>query len=285
MTQDPNHPEGGQQPPQGGPQGPGEQPGNAPSPQDPVQQPPQAPAPGGQPPQGPPPETPAAPGVNGPGPAGPPTPPPGGYQGGHPGYGGPAAPAPGQAGVAGAAVEWVEVPTKGSVKLASIGQRFGARLLDIILVGIISAIIIGIGIAIFAGGAATTAEGIDPETGMLADGGAGAGLGLGTMLLSLFIAAIFAIAYEAIMVGVWGQTLGKMLLKIKVIKANTGQVPGIGGGIVRYIIPFFAQLIPFLGTIAYLLCYLWAAFDQRRQGWHDKVAGTYVVDCTASPQV
>ncbi|HNR59128.1 MAG TPA: RDD family protein [Methanothrix sp.] len=27
-----------------------------------------------------------------------------------------------------------------------------------------------------------------------------------------------------------------------------------------------------------LLGYIWVLFDKKRQGWHDKIAGTYVVN-------
>jgi uncharacterized RDD family membrane protein YckC len=40
-------------------------------------------------------------------------------------------------------------------------------------------------------------------------------------------------------------------------------------------------LLRYLGfTVAGLVCYLgliWAAFDDRKQGWHDKLANTVVI--------
>ena len=66
-------------------------------------------------------------------------------------------------------------------------------------------------------------------------------------------------------------TPGKMLCKLKIINVNTGEKPSTGQFIVRY----FGY---FLSAIPLLLGYVWAAFDERKQGWHDKVAGAAVVN-------
>ena len=74
-------------------------------------------------------------------------------------------------------------------------------------------------------------------------------------------------------VGMWvyagGQTLGMKALGMKVVKTD-GTPVTIVTGLLRYvglIISFFAL---FIGVI-------WIAFDKDKQGWHDKIAGTYVV--------
>ena len=55
--------------------------------------------------------------------------------------------------------------------------------------------------------------------------------------------------------------------------AATGEKPTMKQWILRYI-GYFVSIVP-LG-----LGYVWVAFDKRKQGWHDKLAGTVVVPRT-----
>ena len=65
-------------------------------------------------------------------------------------------------------------------------------------------------------------------------------------------------------------TPGKILLSLRVVDARTGNNLSIGQSIARYI-GYFVATIPFcLGLI-------WVGFDSKKQGWHDKIAGTVVV--------
>jgi len=73
-------------------------------------------------------------------------------------------------------------------------------------------------------------------------------------------------------VGFWvssGQTIGKFITGIKVSKAD-GTRLSWGSAILRYI----GYLI---SAVALSIGFLWLAFDKKRQGWHDKMAGTLVV--------
>lgn len=65
-------------------------------------------------------------------------------------------------------------------------------------------------------------------------------------------------------------TPGKMLIRCSIVDAKTyGKASGLQN-IVRYL-GYFVSLIPFgLG-------FVWIAFDSRKQGWHDKIAGTLVI--------
>lgn len=74
-------------------------------------------------------------------------------------------------------------------------------------------------------------------------------------------------------VGFWSQTSrtpGMMVLHLRVLRADDGKPISIGVGIVRYIGLLISFLVIFIGVI-------WVAIDPRRQGWHDKMAGTFVV--------
>lgn len=65
-------------------------------------------------------------------------------------------------------------------------------------------------------------------------------------------------------------TPGKMVLGLKIVDADTGEKPSTGRLIGRYFSYYLSMLPLFLGII-------WVAFDQRKQGWHDKLANTLVV--------
>jgi len=72
----------------------------------------------------------------------------------------------------------------------------------------------------------------------------------------------------------WKQaTPGKMVIRAKIVDAITGEKPTMKQWILRYV-GYFVSAIP-LG-----LGYVWVAFDKRKQGWHDKMAGTIVVPPT-----
>jgi uncharacterized RDD family membrane protein YckC len=66
-----------------------------------------------------------------------------------------------------------------------------------------------------------------------------------------------------------GQTVGNKLLNIRVIKTD-GSDLSIVVALIRYVGLVVSILVIFIGVI-------WAAFDPNKQGWHDKIAGTYVV--------
>ena len=65
-------------------------------------------------------------------------------------------------------------------------------------------------------------------------------------------------------------TPGKMALSIRIVDAATGNPPSTGQCVGRYF-AYFVSIFPLgLGLI-------WVAFDKRKQGWHDKLAGTVVI--------
>ncbi|GHY39130.1 putative RDD protein [Vibrio cholerae] len=65
-------------------------------------------------------------------------------------------------------------------------------------------------------------------------------------------------------------TPGKMAISAKIVDAKTGNKPTFQQCIVRYV-RYFLAIIP-LG-----LGIFWVAWDKRKQGWHDKLAGTVVI--------
>lgn len=67
-----------------------------------------------------------------------------------------------------------------------------------------------------------------------------------------------------------GATPGKMLISARIVDAASGRPPTTGQLIGRYLGYYVSMLPLFLG-------FIWVAFDSRKQGWHDKLAGTVVV--------
>ena len=65
-------------------------------------------------------------------------------------------------------------------------------------------------------------------------------------------------------------TPGKMAISAKIVDAVTGEPPSLAQCIGRY----FAYII---SIIALGLGVFWIAFDRKKQGWHDKLAGTVVI--------
>jgi uncharacterized RDD family membrane protein YckC len=69
-----------------------------------------------------------------------------------------------------------------------------------------------------------------------------------------------------------GQTIGSKILNIRVIRTD-GSDLSLTQAFIRYV-GFLIAAIPLLIGL------IWAAFDPNKQGWHDKIAGTYVVTAT-----
>ncbi|MGW1952505.1 RDD family protein [Streptomyces sp. NPDC001920] len=161
----------------------------------------------------------------------------------------------------------------GTPRVASMGRRFGARLIDGVAFGIIYFVLAAIGVA----GSFSAAQDCDPyaadyntcindaSTNIVASIGAVVG-----------VLALIGLLYEWLMVGLVGATLGKMAVGLRVVKVDTGQKPGLGSSFIRWIIPIVGSLACGIGQ---LLVYLSPFWDKsgRQQGWHDKAASTMVV--------
>jgi len=106
----------------------------------------------------------------------------------------------------------------------------------------------------------TAAGGSTEMVGAAAEGAAGG------LLLQLLLPA-------ALIVGFWfwkSATPGKMVVSAKIVDAKTLGEPSKGQLVVRYIAYYISAFVFFLG-------FLWVAIDKRKQGWHDKIAGTLVI--------
>ena len=86
----------------------------------------------------------------------------------------------------------------------------------------------------------------------------------------MLLGIMAGVLYYWLFTGLRGQTPGKMVVGIKVVGAQ-GNGLGLGVAALREIA---GKLI---STIALCVGFLWIAFDDDRQGWHDKIASTHVV--------
>jgi uncharacterized RDD family membrane protein YckC len=140
--------------------------------------------------------------------------------------------------------------------------RVVARIIDGVIIGVPIGILFGIIIAA-AGGLASTSTDQNAQT--------AAGLGLvGAYLIVILLATVGSVVYQVYFWGISGSTLGMRVFKLRVVDANTGGPIGIGRAIVRWLMSIVNGMACYIGWI-------WVAFDPRKQGWHDKVANSVVI--------
>lgn len=77
--------------------------------------------------------------------------------------------------------------------------------------------------------------------------------------------------YQWLFVSMYGATLGKILMKIRVIDLQTGDTPSAMVSLNRSIVRIVSELVMNFG-------FLWAFLDPNRQAWHDKSSRTLVID-------
>jgi uncharacterized RDD family membrane protein YckC len=125
--------------------------------------------------------------------------------------------------------------------------RFGAVLLDALILLIPAAILVVVAAAI------------------------STGLGVLMYVLVIIAAIAYPIYFEG---GPSGATYGKRIVGIKVIDFNTGGPIGYGRATIRYLVKSFLSGI-------FLLGYLWMLWDKEKQTWHDKLSTSVVVPADA----
>jgi uncharacterized RDD family membrane protein YckC len=74
-------------------------------------------------------------------------------------------------------------------------------------------------------------------------------------------------------VGFWawrGQSPGMIPFNMRIVMADDGSKVDVVRSLLRYVGLIISFAVLFIGVI-------WVGFDKRKQGWHDKIAGTVVV--------
>lgn len=95
------------------------------------------------------------------------------------------------------------------------------------------------------------------------------GYQLASFLISLSYFIYFWVNHD-------GATPGKKLLAIKIEKVD--------GYKLTYGVATVRELATLVSAFALSLGYLWVAWDKRKQAWHDKIAGTAVVETGQKPR-
>lgn len=97
------------------------------------------------------------------------------------------------------------------------------------------------------------------------------------ILMMVLPAGLYIVAAIALGVGYatyfWtstGSTPGKVVMGLRVVKADGGGLLDVGGAITRYVGYIISSAVVALG-------FLWIIWDPKHEGWHDKIAGTKVI--------
>lgn len=138
----------------------------------------------------------------------------------------------------------------GTMALGSIGARFVATLIDGVLLWIVETMI---AIPIIGAGAAAGGD-----TAVLVATG-----------LSTLVNLAISSGYEIFMIGSRGQTLGKMAMSLKVVRAD-GSALGYGLAAGRYFYKILSAIILMIG-------YLMALWDPEKRALHDRICETRVI--------
>jgi uncharacterized RDD family membrane protein YckC len=95
-------------------------------------------------------------------------------------------------------------------------------------------------------------------------------------VIGVFFTATLQVVYFLFFWTVIGQTPGMTLMGLEVMRRD-GTRPTVVSSLIRYV-GYWVSAIP-LG-----LGFLWVLVDRRRQCWHDKMSGTFVVYSAAARQ-
>lgn len=149
---------------------------------------------------------------------------------------------------------------------ASVGKRILAHIIDGFIIGLGSIpgfilMFVGVGLA------ASTAD----SRGQLSDDAAAGAVGVFLLAYVLIFCGVIALwLYNCYLLGRDGATIGKRLMKIKVLDAQM-QPLGFGKAFLRELVK------QALGGFCFILL-LWPLWDEQKQGLQDKMFGTHVFD-------
>jgi uncharacterized RDD family membrane protein YckC len=97
-------------------------------------------------------------------------------------------------------------------------------------------------------------------------------IGSGALLFALIVIGYYTFFWTLV-----GFTPGKAILGLKVVRGNGKKL-----SFWRSIVRFFAYWI---SAIPLGLGFFWVLWDPKRQGWHDKIAGTQVLFIPKKPHI
>lgn len=153
-------------------------------------------------------------------------------------------------------------------------HRVGAYIIDFIPAGIV--IGIGQGIAIGTGDNQCVTNSGDYDYGVSCTSSPSA-IGLIFSLLASLVVLAYVIWNYGYRQGTTGSSIGKSVLKFKVVSEKTWQPIGFGMSIVR-------QIAHILDALACYIGYLWPLWDAKRQTFADKIISTVCVPINPQQQ-
>jgi uncharacterized RDD family membrane protein YckC len=152
-------------------------------------------------------------------------------------------------------------PLAGMPPLADSGKRTLARIIDMILVGVV--------VWLLTWGFGVNEYNVDSDD-----------VDYGKSLGQSLVAAVLYIGYDTFMISKSGQTLGKKWLGMRVANLDNGATPSVQSTLIRSAVLW----IPFAFCCACIWTAIsggWSFFDKPyKQGLHDKAAKTVVVSTT-----
>jgi uncharacterized RDD family membrane protein YckC len=149
------------------------------------------------------------------------------------------------------------VTPRGELVLANVGTRIGGFVIDLMIAGAV-----GFVVAMVVVGAYLVSNGLSIEDEL----SEAQSTEIGLIIWAVFLPPWFIATWIANAIG-W--SLGKRILDLRIVTAE-GRRPGLGWGLGRTVAAWLSWLPLGLG-------FIWATWDERRQTWHDKIAGTHVV--------
>ena len=172
--------------------------------------------------------------------------------------------------------DWTTLGTGDSVELASFASRSIARLIDAAIVAAMAVPLIVVAGAAWFVVVCCNAELTERQSAASS-----------AILIGGYVTVVAAaLLYEIALTATRGQTIGKRASSIKVIRADNGSVPGWANSMVRgsplvvaglgVVGSFMPLMLRFLCLVALVVLFS-SAWNEDRQGWHDKAAGTLVV--------
>ena len=148
-------------------------------------------------------------------------------------------------------------------KFAGFWRRLGAYTVDCTIIFFIFIILASIAsLAFFSGAISGNSKNFITD---LADPARFSSIMILTWLFFIF----FNIAYFTYFHGTTGRTPGKMLFGLQVVSTD--------GTLISFGIAFLRAIGYLVSGALFNLGFIWIAFDKRKQGWHDKIAGTVVI--------
>lgn len=82
---------------------------------------------------------------------------------------------------------------------------------------------------------------------------------------------LIKIVYQAFFVYMYGATLGKMLMRIRVVELPDLAKPSLASSLNRAVIRIVSEMLFYLG-------FVWGMMDPLRRTWHDFTAKTLVIE-------